>query len=265
MQSTAKVRLRPIALPPEHGSWGLVLEPIALGLLLAPTAAGFSLGVGAFAAFLTRRPFKVALAQSGSGDSTRTRVAVAFFGGYALVAAAAFLVALSLSGLPPLTPLLCALPFAGVFLAYDLRNQSRTWQAELAGAVAFAMVTAAIAIAGGWAAATALALSAVLVARNVSSILYVRNRIRLERGKPYDSAVVWIVHTATLLAIVGLVGFGLLPWLAALPFVVLLGRAVIGLSVYRRSVTVKRIGFAELGYGILTVLAVAVGHWIAVA
>jgi hypothetical protein len=93
----------------------------------------------------------------------------------------------------------------------------------------------------------------------------VRNRIRLERGKPYDSAVVWIVHTATLLAIVGLVGFGLLPWLAALPFVVLLGRAVIGLSVYRRSVTVKRIGFAELGYGILTVLAVAVGHWIAVA
>ena len=50
--------------------------------------------------------------------------------------------------------------------------------------------------------------TAVLVARNVSSILYVRNRIRLERGKPYDSAIVWIVHTATLLAIVGLAGFG---------------------------------------------------------
>ena len=113
------VRLRPIALPAEHGSWGLVLEPIVLGLLVAPTGAGFCLGLGAFASFLTRRPFKVAWAQSGGTRSERARIATAFFAGYALIAAVAFLTALWLSGVRPLLPLLGALPFAAVFLAYD--------------------------------------------------------------------------------------------------------------------------------------------------
>ncbi|VAV92581.1 Putative membrane-spanning protein, partial [hydrothermal vent metagenome] len=33
---TSRVNVRSIALPTEHGGWGFTLEPILLGLLVAP-------------------------------------------------------------------------------------------------------------------------------------------------------------------------------------------------------------------------------------
>ena len=39
--TTPSVRLKAIALPPEHGAWGFLLEPIVLGLLVAPSLAVF--------------------------------------------------------------------------------------------------------------------------------------------------------------------------------------------------------------------------------
>ena len=45
MTDAQRVRLRSIALPTEHGGWGFTLEPILLGLLVAPTWAGFGLAV----------------------------------------------------------------------------------------------------------------------------------------------------------------------------------------------------------------------------
>jgi hypothetical protein len=37
--------VRLVALPAEHGGWGLLLEPIALGLAVAPSLAGTFLGM----------------------------------------------------------------------------------------------------------------------------------------------------------------------------------------------------------------------------
>ena len=260
-EAARSVRLRPIALPVEHGSWGLVAEPIALGLLVAPSMAGACLALGAFATFLIRRPLKVVLAQRGHKWNERTTIATTFAALYGIVAAGGIAAAVALRGVAPLAPLALVIPLAAVFLAYDLRNQSRTWQAELAGAVAFAAVTASIAIADGWSLAAALALAGVLAARNFSSVIYVRSRIRLDRNKPHSTALVWAVHVAGLALLVGLAGSVLLPWLAVLPFVVLLARALHGLSRFRRPMSVRAIGFREMAYGILTVLAVAVGHW----
>ena len=36
------VRLRTVALPVEHGGWGISLEPVVLGLLVAPSASGIT-------------------------------------------------------------------------------------------------------------------------------------------------------------------------------------------------------------------------------
>ena len=256
------MRLRPLVLPVEHGSWGLVAEPIALGLLVAPSMAGACLALGAFASFLIRRPFKVVLAQRRHTWNERTTIATTFAALYGSVAAGAIAAAVALRGAAPLVPLALVIPLALAFLAYDLRNQSRTWQAELAGAVAFAAVTASIAIADGWRLVAALALAGVLAARNFCSVIYVRNRIRLDRNKPHSTALVWAVHVVALALFAGLVGHVLLPWLAVLPFVVLLARALYGLSRFRRPMSVRAIGFSEMAYGILTVLTVAVGHWL---
>ena len=56
-----------------------------------------------------------------------------------------------------------------------------------------------------------------------------------------------------------LVGTGLLPALVLVAFVVLLGRAALGLSPKRWRVRVNTIGFMEIGFGLLTILTVVFG------
>jgi hypothetical protein len=56
---SARAPLRTVALPHEHGGWGLTLEPVLLGLLVAPSVAGGALGAAAVLAFLVRTPLKV--------------------------------------------------------------------------------------------------------------------------------------------------------------------------------------------------------------
>src|SRR5690606_8314064 len=58
---------RAVALPAEHGGWSFWLEPILLGLLLAPTIAGLWLALASFGVFLSRQPFKIAWADRQRG------------------------------------------------------------------------------------------------------------------------------------------------------------------------------------------------------
>ena len=53
-----------------------------------------------------------------------------------------------------------------------------------------------------------------------------------------------------------------LPWLAVVAAVVLLARAVWGLSAWRWRISVIALGFLETGFGLLAVLLVAIGFWI---
>src|SRR3954465_4543353 len=62
------VRLKTLALPTEHGGWGITLEPVVLGLLVAPSLAGAGLALATVGAFLVRHPFKIV-----TGDRRRGR------------------------------------------------------------------------------------------------------------------------------------------------------------------------------------------------
>ncbi|MCG8348703.1 MAG: YwiC-like family protein [Chloroflexales bacterium] len=261
MVAAAPQRLRTIALPAEHGSWGLTLEPMLLGLLVAPSWAGFGFAIGAFGLFLLRWPLKVAQTSWRQKRLTRMTLALRFVALYALLALGGLLAGVGQVGWRPLWPLLAAAPFGLIFYRYDTQNRSRSWQAELAGPVAFSATATVIALAAGWALAPALALWAVLVARAAPSILYVRARLRLDRGRPHQPAIVLSTHVVALAAVSWLIWLGWLPWLTLGVFVLLLVRAVGGLSRYRRPVPVKVIGFSELGWGLLTVLAVAWGNY----
>jgi hypothetical protein len=94
----------------------------------------------------------------------------------------------------------------------------------------------------------------------VTSVLYVRARIRLDRGLAAGPRAVHAGHAAALLASAGLAAAGWAPWLAALAFLVLLLRAARGLSARRRPVRPQVLGFQELGYGLLTLLLLALGY-----
>ena len=58
---SARPTWRSVALPTEHGGWGLTLEPVLLGMIVAPSVAGLALGGAAFLAFVARTPVKVVL------------------------------------------------------------------------------------------------------------------------------------------------------------------------------------------------------------
>ena len=80
-----------LMLPKEHGSWSLALEPVALGLLVAPSAAGAALAAAAVSGFFLRRPWKL---MSGAKRDPRQPLAVAWVGILALIALAVVVVAI---------------------------------------------------------------------------------------------------------------------------------------------------------------------------
>lgn len=253
-----------IALPVEHGSWGLTLEPVILGLLVAPTIAGLFLAIAAVGVFLARQPYRVWQLERNRGNhGLRRKTALKYLSIYTSISLVGFTAAWLAANEPFLAPIIIAVPFGAVFFYYDTKRESRSWQAELAAPVAFSAVTASIALLGGWSIGTALALWAVMVARSIPSVMYVRARLRLDKGKgnPQITAVVG-THLLAFVVIGALVWIQQLPALTLAAFLALALRAVVCLSENRQALSVKTIGFIEVGLGALTVLLVAVGFYI---
>ena len=177
--------LRAVAVPSEHGGWGLTLEPVLLGLLVAPSFAGACIGVATFGAFLVRTPAKlvgVDLHRRRRLDRTRLAAAVASVESALIVAAVAG--ATLLAGTRWWVVVALAAPLAAVEAWYDVRSRGRRLVPELCGALGIAGSAAAIAIAGGAANGTAAAVWLVLAARSIGAIPFVRAQIaRSRRGE----------------------------------------------------------------------------------
>ncbi|NJN82445.1 MAG: YwiC-like family protein [Caldilineaceae bacterium] len=265
MPSTTQTRthdLRLIALPAEHGGWGFLFEPILLGLMVAPTFAGLCLSIAAIAGFLIHQPVKywlLARRRGVRGQRMALAVKVALL--YGTVALAGFAATLWMAPWVFLAPLALALPFVAIYLFYDLTGPARTIQAELAAPVALGSVAASIALIDGWGWTAALALWVALAARGLPSVLYVRARIRLDKGRDVGLAVPIGAHVLALLVIAWLAMLGWLPFLAILPYLILLARAGLFLAPNRPRWPIKKIGFLELGLGLMTVGFIAVGYW----
>ena len=258
------VRLRTIALPVEHGGWGFSLEPVALGLLVAPSLAGLFLSVATMAAFLARHPLKLLMADRRRGRRfPRTPVAERFALLYMTVAALCLLAAIRTAvSYEFLLPLLLAAPLGLIQLAYDRMSRSRALLPELAGATAMAAVASAVALADGWPRAAAFGLWAVLAARVVPTILYVRARLKMLHGQETSPAPVLITHALALVAVVALWWLNLASALAAAALLVLLARAITGFTRYDRATSAKQIGILELVFGAILVILAAAGHYL---
>jgi len=252
---------RSVALPVEHGGWGLLIEPVVLGLVLAPSPAGFYLAGAAGAAFLARHPLRLVFMDRRKGARyPRTALAERFACGYATLALALFALASALASAPFWPAIAVGVLPALVALVYDLQGRSREALPETAGGVALGASASAIALAGGVAAGPAFGAWALLALRGVTAVLYVRARLRLDRGLSAGTRGALASHAAAL-AVAGaltLAGWG--PWLGVLALGVLLLRAAWGLSSRRAQVRPKVVGFQELAFGLLTLVLLAVGY-----
>jgi hypothetical protein len=175
---------RAVAVPTEHGGWGLTAEPILLGLLVAWSWAGLALGVAALLAFLVRTPLKLwAVDRRRGRHLERDGLAARIAGAELTVIATCAAFALWLAGPAWLIAVVLAAPLVAVELWYDVRSRGRRLVPEVCGATGVAATAAAIALAGGAPWRLAAGLWLVLAARSLASIPYVRVQIqRLHRG-----------------------------------------------------------------------------------
>lgn len=264
MNTTSTMRyrqIRAVALPPEHGSWGFLFEPLLLGSFVAGSSRGLLLAVALLCAFLLHQPLKVALKDRLKGRHTpRTVPAERFAIGYGVSALLLLGIVSMTSDLHFLVPLLFALPLLLVQLWYDAHNQSRTLIAELCGTLALGGAAAAVAILGGWSFRAALPLWIIVASRSIPSILYVRTRLKLEHGKPVRPYPVWLAHCAALLILLLAAATRIIPAAVVGASVLLLSRALIGLSRWHKPRPAKEIGFLEIAYGMSVVAIAAISY-----
>ena len=255
------MRLKSIAFPVEHGGWGFLSEPVLLALLVAPSFAGFAIGISTAAAFLIRHPSKMYWRNQHRLDvSPRYRIARTFALLYGAIAVAGLAIAAWLAGPVTLLPFILLSPFLVVFAFYDASNKARHLFPELVAPMGLAASAPAIALAGGLGWPEAWAMWLLLEARAVPAILYVRARLRLERGTEIDPTASTLSHLGAIAVGAGLWWIDLAPLLAVAALSILLVRAVRGLSAGRRKAKAKEVGFSELGFGLAYVLVTAIGY-----
>jgi hypothetical protein len=255
------VSWKTVAVPVEHGGWGFLVEPLVLGLFLAPSAAGVCLAAATVAAFLVRHPLRLVLMDRRRGTRyPRTGLAARAALGYAALALAFVVPAFLLARSPFWPPAVLAAPAALLALSYDARGRSREALPEAAGAVALAASAPAVALAGGLSGGAASGAWALLALRGVTAILYVRARLRLDRGLPANRAQALVAHAGALACAAGLAMAGWGPWLGALALALLLLRAAHGLSSRRPELRPKALGFREMGWGLAFLVLLILGY-----
>ena len=242
--------------PREHGGWSLALEPVALGILAAPSWPGVALGAAVLAAFLARRPLQIVTGVSRQSDDPEKLTARHTLLFLALVAVALVVVTAGFAGPRALWPLGLALPPAALFLWLDAQGEARAAAAELAGTVAFALLPAAFVSLHPGRPAAALALSAVMAARSLPTVLALRVFLRRRKGQPIR---VWVPMGAaafTVAATIALASQQRAPWLApAFAFVFFL-RTLWLFGPRPPALRATRLGMLEAALGAAFVIAV---------
>lgn len=250
--------LRSLALPTEHGGWGLTAEPGLLGLLLAPSVAGLCLATAAMVAFLARTPLKLAAVDRRRGRLLpRTKLA-ARVGAVELVVLAALVAgAVTLAESSFWLPAVVAAPLVAVEAYYDVRSRGRQLVPELAGAVGVSSVAAMCVLAAGGSGGLAAGAWLLVAARSTTSIPHVRAQIATLHGRPHEPRLLVGADTiAGLLAVTAvLADRQLVAGAVAVSAIVIAQRR----WARRQPARAQVIGFRQLAIGLALVAVTALG------
>jgi hypothetical protein len=254
----ARSVFRRVAVPSEHGGWALTAEPVLLGLLVAPSAAGVALAVAAFLAFLVRTPVTVVLVDRHRKRWLhRTTIAARVAVIEAVLVVAMVAVALLVGSARWLLLLAIAVPLVAVELDFDLQSRSRRLVPELCGAIGISAVVACIVLAAGDPVELAVALWLVVAGRVVASIPFARMQIERLHERPVRPVV---SDTAQVVG-VALAVVATVLWQSVLPGLVAVGvlAAVQVVTLRRPPVPAVLLGIGQSVAGLVIVLVTAAG------
>ncbi|MDT8307449.1 MAG: YwiC-like family protein [Anaerolineae bacterium] len=259
---------RSLLLPAEHGSWSWLLVPLFLGAAVGGRLNGAVLLVlaGSLSAFLMRQPatgwFRIRRGKGRRSDLGLARGWTVAFAAIAILSLAGLL-ALGHAEILVLFAPLSLLLLIYLWIALRQRAQLRSLGMEMAGAAGLAMsAPAAYAAATGRLDSTAWFLWLLAGMLNALGVLYVRRRLADNRGRSGSRVVQLVFHAAALAVVSGLIGWGLVPWPAVLPFAALVIRAAWLARRPRPVANVKRFGFTEVAVESVSALAIALGYWL---
>jgi hypothetical protein len=253
LQAKASV-FKDVVLPREHGSWSLAFEPVVLGLLVAPSAAGALLAVALGAGFFARRPLRIYLNERRAERRAQGKHALIICMGTGVLGLSGAVLLGGAEWLLWLVPVAIA---GAIFAHFDRNGAGREEAAEIAGSAAFAMVPAAIGILGGLAPVQALTLALLSLARSVPSVLCVRSYLRAKKTDEHRNAPALIAACSAFVVAAMLFERNLASPLAFLCVTALAMRAFALLVIFQPVWRARTVGMIETMVGVLFVLSVS--------
>ena len=166
------------------------------------------------------------------------------------------MLAAKLGGVEKLWPLLPAALAGLVFVWCDRRNEARAGAAEVAGAVTFGILPAALATLAGWNVEQSLALAAMALTRSVPTVLTVRTFLRWAKGQTCSTTPAVSTAGAGIFLMGWLATRHLAPWLATV-FAVIFAARTLWLLRGRPQLIARKMGIAEAVLGVVMVLVLA--------
>ncbi|MBI2386944.1 MAG: YwiC-like family protein [Elusimicrobia bacterium] len=249
-------------MPKEHGAWAILIAPIAVGLIGAPSvspAAAALFVLGSLAVFLSRTPLQALLAKPGD------RRAWGWLAFYAALAAGAFVPLIVVLGCWKL--LYFAVP-SGLLLAENLlaNRSGQRFSAfnEAAGVFGLCLGAPAAYYATSFTLdARAWALWLLCSAYYLGPIFYVKMAALQHRaaGDPAAAPAIaamrrrsTIYHGLTLAGVAAWAASGGVPAVAAVPFAAALAKTVLRGRRPPARVDFKALGYSEVGYSVVFVI-----------
>ncbi len=248
--------LKKVAFPKEHGSWGFVLEPLILSLLVAFSLNGFAFAMSAFILFLAKQPLKIIITKSSSTKlkADAKKVLAIYLTGVVLIS----LHLIFNTNLILRIPFAIALGLMIIFLFIDYKGKGRELLFEFIPPIAITSMSISIVLMDRTFTFNPLVYGLLLLSRSIPTIFYINAKVKENKGKEFSKIPTHISNLLFTLIIFYFAYTGMLPMLSIAGSILLLLRSIIGFSKFNFTKTVMHIGIAEFIYGALFVAINAV-------
>jgi len=253
-----KTNIRQAALPNEHGSWGFVLEPLILSLIVAYSLPGLLLAFCTFFMFLSHQPIKQLFKKKK--NNPYKKISIQFLIIYSTAIIILFAVILSMVDINTLIPFVLSLIIMLNYLIILYKQKNRELIFELSAPFSISLVALSILLFNNWHIDFVLAFWIILLARSVPTTFYVRSKLLLIKklsAKNFLPILLGLLFSIILLITAAL---DYNPYLAAVASFILLIRAYYGLYVSKNKVKIRAFGIWEFIYGGLFIVITAVGY-----